>query len=449
MKKNLRRHYTIQTVLLAGILFFSYLFITRYFPESFDLSEDKRYSLTPALQEFIEEYSEELKIFSFIKGSSPQIQYFRNFLDELARLNPRITVHYGRPADAAEHLEGFRGMLRDDSFLLVEGERKKVVHGMDREHFLRQLYLFCNQIELKVGYLTGYDQMPLYDKENPQFSLEAFQSIMENSGFIVEEITFDQLLTDSYFLVLLVSPMQDIDTQDLQYLEMYWNHGGNLLIATDPVLRASRDTVLPVFFQEKWGLKMVQGITIQHSPIDAFIDRNPLKIEIEDIIHPFFQLHFREHGELLLRISSSFIETKEHSAQRIPLFQTNENTWLQRDRNQLLAGSISFDPDVDLPPPLHPAYAIEQEHNRALLFADSDWLTNQMIFEKNNYDFVQAVLRYFAPEIRAIKHLPGTYRIKPMMWDSLTQRRILTVSGIVLALALLGLIFNIVMDKKS
>ncbi len=450
MKKTLRKHLKIQTFFILGILLLLYLFVIFYMPLSLDFSEEKMYSFTPALEEFIQGYPRAVKIYSFMTGRSPQVQQFRNFLEELARMNPRWKINHGRPADAAEHLENFRGILREDSFLIVEGDRKQVITGMDRINFLRQLYLFCNQVELKIGYLTGYDQLPLRDEEQPQFSLGAFQTILENSGFTVKEITFDQLLTDSYYLVFLVSPMSDIATEDLQYLEMYWKHGGNLFIALDPQLRAPRDTIMPQFIREKWGLQMIDGIIIQHAPIDAFLERDPLKTQIEDIIHPFFQLHFREYGELVLRISSSFVEVDDHDeATRIPLFQTNEHTWLQRDVQQLLEGNVAFDRDVDLSPPLYPAYAVEQLENRALLFADSDWMTNQQIFEKNNYDFVQAVIRYFAPEIRAIDHLPGSYRIKTMRWDRLTRNKILGVSGTIIALALAGLIFNIIRDKRS
>ncbi len=449
MKRKIQRHFKFQVILLLAIGVMVYVFFMIYFPINLDLTEEKMYSFTPALEEFIEEYPRELTIFSLLAGRSPQEQNFRNFLDELARLNPRITLKHGRPADIADHVEDFRGPMQEDSFLLVEGDRHKVITGMDREHFLRQFYLFCNQEELKVGYLTGYEEMPLSEEEHPQFTLQAFRTVLENNGFVVEEITFEDLLDDSYFLAMLVSPMQDIDSADLEYLEMYWRHGGNLILSMDPELKAPRDTMLPWFVEQKWGLQMVEGIVIQHAPMDAFLDRDPLKSEITDIIHPFFQLHFREHGEILLRQTSAFMETREHTAERIPLFQTGENTWLQRDMDKLREGEVGFDPDNDIEGPLYPAYAIEEEMNRALVFADSDWMTNRMIFEKNNHDLVQSMIRYFAPQIKAIDHMPGTYRIKTMSWDAVTRRRILYIPVLVTGLILAGLVLNVVRDKRQ
>jgi len=267
------------TFLIVGLLVLN--FINQSFYKRFDLTQDKRYTLSETTKTILTKVDKRLYITVYLEGNFPsefkrlQVET-RQYLEELAAKNSHLKIHFENPDDQREELIK-KGMM--PSQLTVEedgklseaiifpwaeinfGEQTKIISLLptaivaSQEEQLQKAienleYSFSNAIntitkkrQKKIAFLTGNGQLEdiylisFLSKVSEKYRLAKFtlDAVAENPQKALQDLnTFD--------LAIIAKPTQKFTSKEKFTLDQFIANGGKTLWMLDNV-QADQDSL--------------------------------------------------------------------------------------------------------------------------------------------------------------------------------------------------------------
>ena len=267
------------TFLIVGLLVLN--FINQSFYKRFDLTQDKRYTLSETTKTILTKVDKRLYITVYLEGNFPsefkrlQVET-RQYLEELAAKNSHLKIHFENPDDQREELIK-KGMM--PSQLTVEedgklseaiifpwaeinfGEQTKIISLLptaivaSQEEQLQKAienleYSFSNAIntitqkrQKKIAFLTGNGQLEdiylisFLSKVSEKYRLAKFtlDAVAENPQKALQDLnTFD--------LAIIAKPTQKFTSEEKFTLDQFIANGGKTLWMLDNV-QADQDSL--------------------------------------------------------------------------------------------------------------------------------------------------------------------------------------------------------------
>lgn len=445
IRKKIHLHLQAQSIIVTIILLFLYFSAKILIPIQADLSEEKFYTLSDGFIRYLEEYKEPVELKVFL-DKSPASERFRHFIEEINTLNRQyISVEFLNKDNIQEKLLDYTGTFSINSVLIKKNGSYRLVTGRDKNYFLKQFYLVCQNANLRIGYLTGHRELPIINPNHPERALDQFRNTFINSGFDFQEVTLNtEFLNSGCFLLILMAPVTELSEEELITLNRYLVLGGNVMAFYEPSLTIPRGTRIHRLFKECCGIEFEQGIILHEEKANPFDKPNPTQPKVEKIIDPFFQKHFPAQGTIKLNISAAFQNKGKNIT---PIMALEKKAWLEKDVQRLIQKKeAGYHEETDLSVPLYPAIAVnglfgENTPGKGLFFGDSDWVQNQNLYEEDHLALLQTSIKYFAPQITFIDELPGEIPINPVTWNSNNRFRLFAMSfGVPFACMLLLLV---------
>lgn len=208
--------------------------------KSFDMTEEKLFSLSDQSIKTLDTLEKEVAVFVFHRGEEDQKiradikQKLRLYQDSTNKLNVRYVNSFVETELAQKYLKAV-----DKVTLLVEmdGRRVQIDSPWDEQQVTSALIKVQRTEQKKVYFLSGHGELDIdADERDPQ-GLSILKKALEASNFVVEKLNLvagDQMPSGQGAILAIIGPKTQILDTELEAIRKFAREGGSLFVGLDP-----------------------------------------------------------------------------------------------------------------------------------------------------------------------------------------------------------------------
>ena len=447
----------VQALVLLGILG-ALGFLANRYHDRFDVSEAKVHSLSDQTRKVIAAQQQPIEITAFYaKIDQPNA---RVLLDKYQYVSDKVKVEYADPNSRPDLVEKYAiqpDKIGEGMLFVKVGEESVQVEQPDEEKLTNAIVKLTKRTHKKVYFVTGHNERPVEGKgadgkEGMQHAAEA----LRNENYRFEPLVLAQKgeVPDDADVVVVAGPTRPFLPGEREMLQRYLEHGGALFVMVDP--RAQTDLVEDL---KRWGATLgndvivdrVQGLFGQAmTPLAGVYGAHPITQDMREVT--------------MFPTTRSVTASKDGGAQLVDIVKTGENSWAERNLDQLFGeGTAELGPDdlkgpvtiavagrpgnVTVAAPPAPAAGAEADKPpaapkdpRIVVFGDSDFATNQLLDAYRNKDLFVNSINWLLGDVEAISIRPAKSRASRLTLsaEQFTQIRSLSLFVLPELIAVLG-----------
>lgn len=395
----------ITTIIVLGIIIFVLLISSKHH-ERYDLTKQKKYSLSGQTVKILKDMKEKVKATGFFnKGSAPENQA-KNLLEEYSYQSPRFTYELVDP-DMNPLLAKRYEITLPGVIVFESGDKKEKVRDVTEESMTNSILKVTKAGKKTVYFLTGHDEMSVDETGNDGMSL--LKASLEKEVYQAKSLSFtiDKKVPDDAAVVVIAGPKKPLHNEELDILKAYMEKGGRTfwLAGSDfPKETAS--------FLNAYGFKINDDLVIdQVSRIFGgdYIIPAIMEYGTHQIVEKFRLLSF-----FPMTRSIELEKKKPDGSEITELAFSSQKSWGETDLEMLKKGKVRFDEKVDLrgplcvaacgtykiadtgkteKPPMPPAPPVPDKKNdekkaRLVVFGSSQMADNAFINQGGNRDLI-------------------------------------------------------------
>ncbi len=331
----------VYTLIALAIVVSVNYFADRY-PRHWDLTPNKKYTLSPQTQKVVRNLSRDVTIYVFDRERTFQERH--DLLNLYASASHRITVRYVEP-DRDPSLAKQIGVRSYGSVFVSTGDRHLEATAATEEAITNALIRLLKG-QKTVYFLQGHGEHDLDSTDRGGYS--RVKKEIENENSQVKTLVLLQKLeipADATLLVI-AGPRTDYTAPEIDAIKKHLVGGGRLLVMLDPGVE------LPtlVRFLNDYGVTARNDLVIDQNPVAQMFGTTPtmpliIKYGNSPIVQPLART------VTLFPLTRSF-ETKSGSAATIEsLCETSADSFSVTDFNPKMR-EVAFRPDKDVKGPL-------------------------------------------------------------------------------------------------
>ncbi len=456
--------------------------------KEWDFSGQKFYHLSERAKDLLKGVNKDVEVFVCLSPDSRTRTWMERLLKEAEQTNPKIRFEMIDPARDIVAVRRLFEEFKSDpvgTVLVRSGNRKKViterdliemdyspvmkghpprVAGFNGERALVSAVLSVAKKEKEeIFFVAGHGEARIEDVASGR-GLSQLRDLLVSQGFLVKQDALLKLAKKKSPLpsILIVpGPKKAFLKEEQSLIEDLLNKGVGVLFLLDPGV----DAGLVSWFAEEYGIKVGDNVVVDPTmsvmtPVNLVINF----FTLHPITKPFI-------GTTMLLFSGacsvdrvrekvendqtkkkqgkdSQNSTKKHKGQVYKLIFSSPNSWAEtdwRDRR------FSYDRDKDVKGPICVGVAWEGgENKRMVVLGDSTFITNELIKQLSNEDFLLAVLDWLQSKEVDVKLGPReikTIRLS-MPIKSVQLLSLFSVLGLPLLPLLVGGILVVVRRKR-
>lgn len=381
----------------------------------FDLTANKRHSLSPQSQQLLAGLPQPVKATAFYQDTQVGRENAKDLLDQYAYASRQFTYEFIDP-DRNPGLAKRYGITSYGTIVLESGDKEEKVLTAEEESLTNALLKVIREGKKAVYFLEGHGEHSIENSERDGYA-EAKRAI-ESQNYAVKAVNLltEGRLPDDATILVVAGPRKDLLEAELAEITRFIERGGKVLFLLDPEGPASLAKYL-----ETYGVQVVDGAVVDLvsrlfgadylMPVITSYEPHPITKNFD--IASFFPL--------TLSVKTTDSMPERVSAQI--LAKTSPNSWLKRDMNELKAElrnegrpllnegrdekgpvSVAAVATVTLPSP----GAGEQPLKRAriVVFGDSDFASNNYLNLSGNRDLFLNTVSWLAEEENLIAIRP-------------------------------------------
>jgi ABC-type uncharacterized transport system involved in gliding motility auxiliary subunit len=387
-------------------------FLANRYHHKWDASEAGVHSISQQTEQLLEGLGQDVEVVAFYakldQGNA------RALLDKYQYASPKVKVEYADPNARPDLIEklGIAPEKIGEGLLYVKiGQESVQLEKPDEEKLTNAIVKLTRQSSKKVYFVTGHGERPATGKgadEKEGYARAA--DALRNENYQVEELNLETKaeVPDDADAVIVAGPTRPLRPGDADKLDRYLARGGAILATIDP--RAQTDFVDQV---ARWG------VTIEN---DAIVDRlqsifgqamSPLAVP-----SPSHEIT-RDMKEVTVFPMARSVSAAQDSG-FTPLVSSSENSWGERNLDQLFADGVAELGDDDRkgpvpigvagnPTPRTPPPAAGEpapKDPRLVVFGDSDFASNQALEAYHNRDLFVNSVNWLIGDVEAIAVRP-------------------------------------------
>ena len=419
-----------------------------------DLTASKEYDLSNQALNAIQNLSENLEIFMFLRNDSSKdslsIKRTEDLLSEFSRnsndydiifkhIDPDLDPNLSSSLNIDKYLSG-----RDLPvlvFRLKESQRLAHIVGGDpnlnidvfNEKDVISGILISSQVKRKrIFFLSGHEERDINNIDRSSNSLGQAKITLERDNYDVSSITTDELSRilvnfsmsnelDIFPAAIIISdPSDDLLESEKNILKEYINLGGNMMMLMEPDSPKGYTEML-----SGWGIISGNGTLIDRisyvAPNLEFLQIKDSNLQIPEhpITHNFDVVYFPGSKFIGLSLTNQEIPITEDGIPYVkaePLAYTTISSWEEKSKE-----IIEFDDD-DISGPLPVALAVEviseiksspkkdergeYKMSKLLISGDTDFASNRFIFSAKNEDLFANSVNWLTSDVELISIRP-------------------------------------------
>ena len=432
----------------------SIAYLTSLWDKTFDLTEEKLYSLSP----------QTIQLLDSMKGGSILVKIFhkgQNKSEVKRNLKDRFKIFtqyahhfkisfidaYKNNKLAHEYLSNLSDKDSMDIFVFLEyaGKKVRVSFPINEEKVLSAMIRVSRRAEKNIYFTTGHRERDFSSKGTE--GLESFRTALEESSFNLVEWNFIEektALPEDAQALLIIGPSQPFFEKEIQWIEEYIDKKGKVFIALDP----GQGHNLAPFIEKKLGIQFKNNF------VGTLNLRNILRNETSvagvryssnSPVTQFFEKHFKGSAR------SFFYEVSELAPSDSASSKWNLLNLVYSDPASYVVKSLSTKPGRQKLQSRVVGMSVEEyaqthqdkkegsstekpkEGFSAVVFGDSDFLTNKAFHVGVNRDLALNAVSYLADQGDLISLRPKKVKGTKVVLTS-SSRYILFIFGVFLPL---------------
>ena len=413
----------------------------------FDLTANKRYSLSPQSQQLLAELPQPVKVTAFYQDAQAARESAKDLLDQYAYYGKQFTYEFIDP-DRNPGVAKRYGITSYGTIVLESGAKEEKVLAADEENLTNALLKIIREGKKVVYFLEGHGEHSINNAEREGYS-EAKRAI-ESQNYEAKPLSLltEGKLPDDASILIIAGPRKDLLDGELAEITHFIERGGKGMFLLNP----EGPPGLPPYLVD-YGIQVVEGMVVDLvsrlfgadylMPVITTYEEHPITKNFE--VASFFPL--------ALSVKTTDKMPEQVSAQ--VLAKTSPNSWLKRDMQELQAelqaqGRPLLNESRDEKGPV-PVIAVatvtprregstEQELKKAriVVFGDSDFASNNYLNLSGNRDLFLNTVSWLAEEenLIAIRPKEGGSFFTPV--TATQERLIFWLSMIVLPAVVVG-----------
>jgi ABC-type uncharacterized transport system involved in gliding motility auxiliary subunit len=412
----------------------------------FDLTANKRYSLSPQSQQLLASLPQPVKATAFYQDTQAGREAAKDLLDQYAYYGKQFTYEFIDP-DRNPGLAKRYGIASYGTIVLESGTKEEKVLSADEENLTNALLKVIREGKKVVYFLEGHGERSINASERDGYA-EAKRAI-ESQNYEVKALSLftEGKLPDDASILIIAGPRKDLLEPELAEITRFIERGGKVMFLLDPEAAPGLPRYLSNF-----GIQVVEGVIVD--PVSRFFGMEystPVITSYEE--HPITR-NFEVVSFFPLALA---VKTTEKMPERVSaqvLAKTSPNSWLERGQDERAGiargeGRLAYHEGVDEKGPVPvaavatvttPAEGGDKEPRKAriVVFGDSDFASNNYLNLSGNRDLFLNTVSWLAEEenLIAIRPKEGGQFFTPVTADQ--ERLIFWLSLVALPAAVVG-----------
>ncbi|TMV47224.1 ABC transporter [Paenibacillus mesophilus] len=389
---------TVISIAVIGIFIIVTLFLNSMKGIQWDLSENKKYSLSDQTISVLKKLDKDIKITMFTGGGSADdsIMYrdIRDLLNEYKKRSDKITfeeIDPNRdPAKAQEYKIDQAGTI-----IFEMGEKQKKVYSyelfmsgqaqgsynfMGESKFTQSIMGMITDVKHPIYFLTGHNELP-------SAQIAMFRSSLEGENYAIKDLNLfkEAAIPADAEAVFILGPQTDLDPKEVALLKEYVQGKGKLFIA----FGYSKDMQNMKNFDELLAAVNVKNGKAVVVETGRTLYNNPLTIVPNIEFHTITNDLADQNRVVVLPVAAALsTEAGNPDWKANALLKSTDKAYGETDLNQLTSNASKQDP-ADLKGPIDMAYAVMNKDNKpkAIVIGNAQFLQDQILAEQGNRDF--------------------------------------------------------------
>lgn len=370
--------------------------------QRFDLTPEKKYSLSPVTVQVLHGLSQPVQTTIFYRRGD------REKHDELLALMAQESPFFSYQLfdlDRAPGLAQRYGITAYGAAVVETADNRLTLPLADEERILNAL-LRVSESEKTIYFLVGHGENDPVDAEERN-GYGVVRQVLETENYRVRPLPLLQtrMVPPDADLVIVSGPKEELAPAELQALSEYFAAGGNALFMLDPytVPRLAR-------YLAQFGFTLDEDVVVDDQ--SQIAGGEPLMPRIGTFSHEVFPRELR--GEPILPVVRP-VYVQDGKAQAFAF--SGEQSWALKNRARAEQGELSFKAGEDERGPV-PVAAVaqvgENKSGKIVVLGDSDFVNNFFARIPGNTDFFMNTVGWMLgrQELIAIGRTPNVPQAK-------------------------------------
>jgi ABC-type uncharacterized transport system involved in gliding motility auxiliary subunit len=360
-------------------------------PKSWDLTEDKQYTLAPETLNTLSNLPEKVKAKAFYSQRFPT-DTAEDLLERFKQNSAgKFDYEFIDPEEnplAAEQAK----ITQDGTIVLIMGTSQQPVRFASEQELTSGLVRLMNPTAQNVYFLTGHGEYNPEDVGDQSYSV--VKRTLESKNYTVKVLNLlvENQIPEDARVIVVAGPRQPLTQAEVDLLKQYLQSGGSLIPMFEPIpvteFGDAADPLAEYVFSD-WGVQLSNDMVVDlnsqqpFAPFAAAYGRHAITEPIQNVTSQF-------------PTARSVRAAASTGASLVELVLTSQQSWAEMSLEGIADGTaqIQYDEGQDTLGPVPLAVAAENLENNARLvvFGDSDFAINANFSAYANGDlFINSV----------------------------------------------------------
>ncbi len=409
------------------------------YSKSWDLTANKRYSLSDQTTKAVRGLDRDVKIYFFDREG--QFDRARDLLGNYSNLSRRLSVDYVNP-DRKPSLARELGYSPDTTLILTSGERRQQAKVLDEESITNALIRLLKTGSKNICFVEGHGEHDPDDSDRQGFSRA--KKALEDSTYAVKSISLlrDPKVPADCSVAVVAGPKNDYVETEVAALRAYVEGGGDALFLLDPGTSEKLGDLLA-----GWNVELKKDLVIDTNPINQLFGADVTMPIVTQYKSHAITREMRRVATLLPFARS--VQPGKDSKPGVSveaLFESSSESWSTNFDPKMQRVELKRDTDPKGPLPLAVAGTVrktegaEKQEGRFAVFGSSRFPANTYISFNGNSDLFVNTVNWLAADedlISVRPKAPENRRVN-LSVAQMARVRYFSVFGLPLLLILSG-----------
>ena len=354
-------------------------------PKSWDLTEDRQYSLAPETIASLQALDADVHLIGFYSQErADSRESLRPLLQQYQEESGgRVSVEFTDPREQPFLAQEY-GVTRDASLVVALGAASEVTSFASEQEITGAIVRLANPGSRAVYFVTGHGERD--PRGSDELGFDQLRQALEAKNYVVQDLSL--LITpqvpEDALAVIIAGATAPLATAEVEALATYLDDGGGLVVLADPLPGTAEDP-LATFLASRWGLDLRRDLIVDLSssmPLAA--------IAASYADHPVTE-KLQSLATYFPTSRSLGVAPSAEGTTRTELILTGSNSWGETELEGMSPETtIEFNDGADTPGPLVVGATAEDSVHaaRLVVIGDSDFGANADFYGLGNGDLL-------------------------------------------------------------
>ena len=384
----------IYIIITIGILVFINFISTRHHFR-FDLTKNKRFSLSEQTTAILENLADTIKVMAFFKKGDNVTLYYKGRLDEYAYKSEKFSYEIIDP-DRKPLLAKNYGIEEYGTTIVLYQDKTERFTGIEEQALTNAILKVTKKEIKKLYFLSGHGEPDIDESGEKGFA--EVKKALGYETYLVEKVVLAQIesVPEDASVLIVAGPKKSLFSVEIEKIRTYLAEGGSVLFMLEPQLSQEIKE-----FLKEWNVEVGDDIIIDRmSKLFGAGYTTPVvsQYEAHEITKKFKYATF---FPLACSVRPGSLEKGGYKV--LVLAKTSQSSWAETDYK---SETVKYDADKDLLGPVPVAVAAEASKTaegegaagRMVVFGDSDFASNQFLHLSGNRDLILNTINWLAKE---------------------------------------------------